>query len=96
MPILICSLELYLPYCHSLKEKRRVIKRTADRLRSRFNVSVAELDHQDLWQRGQLGAVAIGSSWGVLDKLAGKLVRESERLLGGDLVACTTEIIDHK
>jgi uncharacterized protein YlxP (DUF503 family) len=96
LPILVCSLELYLPYCHSLKEKRKVIKSTADRLRSRFGVSVAELDHQDLWQRGHLGAVAIGSSWGVLEQLSDKLVRESERLLGGDLVGCTTEIIDHK
>ena len=85
-----------MPYCHSLKEKRRVIKGTADRLRSRFKVSVAELDHQDLWQRGRLGAVAVASSHLVLEQLGAKLIRESERLLGGDLINSTIEIIDHE
>jgi uncharacterized protein YlxP (DUF503 family) len=73
-----------------------VVKSTADRLRSRFHVSVAELDHQDLWQRGRLGAVAIASSRSVLEKLGEKLVRESERLLGGDLINSSIEIIDHE
>jgi uncharacterized protein YlxP (DUF503 family) len=73
-----------------------VVKSTADRLRSRFKVSVAELDHQDLWQRGRLGAVAIASSRVVLEQLGEKLIRESERLLGGDLINSSIEIIDHE
>ena len=73
-----------------------MLKSTADRLRSRFKVSVAELDHQDLWQRGRLGAVAIASSRVVLEQLGDQLVRESERLLGGDLVNTSIEIIDHE
>ena len=85
-----------MPYCHSLKEKRRVVKGAADRLRSRFKISVAELNHQDLWQRGRLGAVAIGSSRVVLEQLGDKLIRESEKLLGGDLINSSIEIIDHE
>ena len=73
-----------------------MVKSTADRLRSRFHVSVAELEHQDLWQRGRLGAVAIASSRSVLEKLGEKLVRESERLLGGDLINSSIEIIEHE
>jgi uncharacterized protein YlxP (DUF503 family) len=96
LAILFCSLELYLPYCHSLKEKRRVVKSTAERLRSRFKVSVAELEHQDLWQRGRLGAVAIASNPLVLEQLGEKLIRESERILGGDLINSSIEIIDHE
>lgn len=67
-----------------------------DRLRSRFKISVAELDHQDLWQRGRLGAVAIASNRVVLEQLGEKLVRESEKLLGGDLLNSSIEIIDHE
>ena len=40
--------------CSSLKDKRRVLKSLKDRLHQRFNVSVAETDHQDLWQRAEL------------------------------------------
>jgi len=94
--ILFCSLELYLPYCHSLKEKRKVIRGTADRLRSRFKVSIAELEHQDLWQRGRLGAVAIASSHFVLEQLGEKLIADAEKLLGGDLIKTSIEIIDHE
>ena len=96
MPILFCSLELYLPHCHSLKEKRRVVKGTADRLRSRFKCSVAELEYQDLWQRGRLGIVSISAERRVLEQFSEKLERECERLLGGDLVSCTVDIIEHE
>ena len=91
----ICKLKIHLPENHSLKEKRKVINGTADRLRARFNVSVAELEYQELWQRGRLGAVAICSSGAVLEQLSERLLRESERLLGGDLIRSTIEIIDH-
>jgi uncharacterized protein len=48
--------------CQSLKEKRAVLKSLKDRLHARFNISVAETGHQDLWQRAELTAcVAAGS-----------------------------------
>jgi uncharacterized protein YlxP (DUF503 family) len=53
--------ELEIFGCQSLKEKRRVLKSLKDRLRARHNVSVAETGHQDLWQRAELTACAIGS-----------------------------------
>jgi uncharacterized protein YlxP (DUF503 family) len=89
-------LELYLPYCHSLKEKRRVVRSTADRLRSRFNISVSELDHQELWQRARIGAAAVGPSRAVLEQLSERFIRESENLLGGDLINYSVEIIEHE
>lgn len=95
MPIVFCSLELYLPYSHSLKEKRSVIRKTSDRLRSRFNFSVAEIGYQDLRQRARLGAVSVGSDRHTLEKVSSKLIRESERILGGDLVDFQVEIFDY-
>ena len=49
MPVGVLILEIQLPYSHSLKDKRAVLLKIRDRLRSRFNVAIAELDHQDLW-----------------------------------------------
>jgi hypothetical protein len=53
------ELEVY--GCQSLKEKRSVVKSLKDRLHDRFNVSVAETGHHDLWQRAELTACVVGS-----------------------------------
>ncbi|MBM7665209.1 uncharacterized protein YlxP (DUF503 family) [Solibacillus kalamii] len=47
---------------HSLKEKRAVLQRMVTRTKQKFNVSVAEIDHQDVWQRTKLALVAVASS----------------------------------
>ena len=60
MPIAYCTLEIYLPYAQSLKEKRMVLRKAQDRLRARSNFSIAEVDYQDLWQRAKLAAVTVG------------------------------------
>ncbi len=46
MPVGLLTLEIYIPDAHSLKDKRQVIRSLKDRLRSRFNVAVAELDYR--------------------------------------------------
>ena len=57
----LCSFDLRIPGCSSLKEKRHVVQSLKDRLRNKFNVSVAEIDHQDTWQRATLAAVTVAS-----------------------------------
>ena len=61
MIIGVCSFELYLGGVHSLKEKRGVLKRLKARIVNKFNVSVAEVDLMDSWQRSTI-AVAIVSN----------------------------------
>ena len=58
----VLTLELRLENSHSLKEKRHVVQSLKDRLRHKFNVSVAEIDHQDLWQRSTIAAVTVSSA----------------------------------
>jgi uncharacterized protein YlxP (DUF503 family) len=53
--------ELHLEGCSSLKEKRAVLRSLKDGLRHRFNVSVAETDHQDAWQRAEICAAIVSS-----------------------------------
>jgi uncharacterized protein YlxP (DUF503 family) len=93
MPIGLLTLELHLPYAQSLKDKRMVLRKLKDRLRTRFNVSVAELDHQDIWQRSIVGIVSISSDQQNLEQVLQGVERESANILGGDLVAAHTEFL---
>ena len=54
--------ELHLPGCHSLKEKRGILKPLTAALRHKLNVSVAETGHQDLWQRAEIACAVVGSA----------------------------------
>ncbi|MCH7923704.1 MAG: DUF503 domain-containing protein [Nitrospinae bacterium] len=60
----ICTISLHLSDNRSLKGKRRVVKTIIDRVKNRFNVSVAEVDHQDLWQRIELGVAVVSNDKG--------------------------------
>ena len=93
MPVGVLTLEIQLPYAHSLKEKRAVLNRMRDRLRARFNVAVAELDHQDTWQRSLVGVVALSADEKHLEESLQLVFAESERLLGRDLIGHQTEFL---
>lgn len=62
-------LDVHLPGCRSLKEKRSALRPILERLQRRFGVSVAEVDHQNLWQRAGLGVAVVSGSAGVLTEL---------------------------
>jgi uncharacterized protein YlxP (DUF503 family) len=62
MPIAKLTVELSIPDAQSLKDRRHVVRSIKDRLRHGFNVSIAELDDANLWNRATLGMVAISSS----------------------------------
>ncbi len=70
MPIGLLTLEIHIPDARSLKDKRQVLRSLKDRLRGRFNVAVAELDHQDTWQRSQIGMVSLSNDEAHLDAIA--------------------------
>ena len=57
----LCTVELFIPESQSLKDKRRVLLSLKDRLRERFNLSVAEVDGQDLWQKAVLGLACVAN-----------------------------------
>jgi len=85
MVVGVLRLTLYLPGASSLKDKRQVVRKVVDRLRSRFNVAVAELDHQDAWQQAVLGVVSISNSQPLLESVFQQVLAESERILGQDV-----------
>jgi hypothetical protein len=59
---------------HSLKEKRRVLLSLTQRLRNHYNVSVAEIEHQDLWQRSKIAVVCVNTEWQVLEGILSKII----------------------
>jgi len=93
MPIGLLTLEIYIPDARSLKDKRQVLRSLKDRLRRQFNIAIAELDHQETWQRAVVGVVSISSDTRHLEDSLEKVANESERLLGRDLVGSTVEVL---
>ncbi len=57
----VCTVELFIPDGQSLKSKRQVLASLKDRLRDKFNVSVAEVGEQDLWQKAVLGVACVAN-----------------------------------
>jgi uncharacterized protein YlxP (DUF503 family) len=90
----VLTLELRIEHSHSLKDKRHVVKGLKDRLRSRFNVAVAEIDHQDIWQRAVVAAVTVSADRSRADSVLQLVEREAASILGGMLISTTIEWVD--
>lgn len=74
MVIGIVTLEFHLPMCHSLKSKRFVLKSLKERLSNKFNISIAEVDYLDLWQRTQLAVVTVSKQKRHANEVLSKIV----------------------
>ena len=57
----VCTIEIHVPDSGSLKAKRPSLRSLKDRMRNKFNVSVAEVDNNDLWQKASLAVAAVSN-----------------------------------
>ena len=87
----VLTLDIQVHDSHSLKDKRHVVKGLKDRLRSKFNVSVSEIDGQDTWQRSVVAAVTVSGDRGRAESVLQSVEREAESILGGMLVGSDVE-----
>jgi uncharacterized protein YlxP (DUF503 family) len=87
----VITFELRIDDAHSLKDKRHYVQGLKDRLRSKFNVAVAEIDAQESWQRGVIACVTVSSDQKYAEQLLQAVEREAASLLGGILVDATVE-----
>ena len=85
--------DIHLPGCRGLKEKRMVVKSLKTRIRNEFGVSAAEVGHQDLLQRAQLGVAAVGPDQQPLDALLQHILRFVEENLDGELLDYRNEFV---
>lgn len=90
----VLTMELQIEDSHSLKEKRHVVSSLKNRLRHRFNVAVAEIDCQDVWQRAVVAAVTVSSDHTRAQAVLQSVEREAEGLLGRMLVSASLEWIE--
>jgi len=91
--VALCVIEIHLPGVASLKEKRQVLRSLKDGLRDHYNVSVAEIDHQDLWQRATLGIVGIASARVPLEQTFSSIQDEVERKVPGEVLSSEVEFL---
>jgi len=84
------TLELSIEHAQSLKDKRQVLRSLKDRLRNSFNISVAELDSDGLWNRATIGLVSISDSRDYLDGLMRNVERHATRIANN----CGAEVTD--
>ena len=87
------TLDLHIEHSHSLKDKRQVIRSLKDRLRAKFNVAAAEIDHQDSWQRAVIGVITLSGDRLHVEQVLQSVEREAANLLGGDLVGTDIELL---
>ena len=87
----VLTLELRIEHAHSLKEKRHVVKSLKDRLRGKFNVSVAEIDDVDLHNSAVLAVATVSSSRPFAEKVLQAVERETAHLTGPMLVRVEAE-----
>src|SRR5581483_10364440 len=78
--IAFLTLELTIEAAHSLKDRRQVVRSLKDRLRTSFNVAVAELDSAELWNRATIGVVSVSNSRDYLDGLMKNVERQATRI----------------
>jgi len=78
-----CTVSFHIPGSGSLKSKRLVLRSLKDRIRHRFNVSVAEVDHCDLWQRSTLAVAVVSRDGQFADRVIAKVL---------DLIESETDI----
>jgi len=78
--IAFLTLELYIEAAQSIKDRRQVVRSLKDKLRTGFNVSIAELDGAELWNRATIGVVSISGSRDYLDGLMKKVESAATRI----------------
>jgi uncharacterized protein YlxP (DUF503 family) len=89
----LCTVELYLPDSQSLKAKRQVLLSVKDRVRDRFNVSIAEVGDQDLWQKAVLGIACVANERKHVNQVLDQVVNLIRSVPLVDLIQCQIEFL---
>ncbi|MBN9159342.1 MAG: DUF503 domain-containing protein [Myxococcales bacterium] len=89
----VLKLTFHIPHARSLKEKRGVVRKFRDRIRARFDVSIAEVAAQDLHQKAVFGVAVVSSKASVCDSVLEQVARAAELQEDAVLADRSTELI---
>jgi uncharacterized protein len=95
MPIAFLTLELHIEAAQSLKDRRQVVRSLKDRLRTSFNVAIAELDAAELWNRATIGVVSISPSRDYLDGLMKNVESAATRIANNHGADVTDSLLEY-
>ena len=80
MVVGVLRLTLVVPGARSLKEKRHAVRKITDRIRARYNVSIAEVAENDVWQRAVLGLSAVANDRSFVNEVLDKCARDAGQI----------------
>lgn len=89
----LCTVELFIPGSQSLKDKRQVLLSLKDRLREKFNLSVAEVDGQDLWQKAVLGLVCVANEGRYVNQVCDQALNLIRNVPAVEIVQSRVELL---
>jgi uncharacterized protein len=93
MFVCVARLTLQIPDSGSLKAKRQVLRRVTERVKARFNVAVAEVDDQDLWQRASIALAVVGNERRHVDEQMEKIIHFVEEMYIAPLMSREKELL---
>ncbi|MBW2182387.1 MAG: DUF503 domain-containing protein [Deltaproteobacteria bacterium] len=94
MVIGVCHLDLLIRENNSLKGKRRILKKIIERVKNKFNVSIAEVGNHDLWQSSQVGFCVVGNDKRFINSSLDKIIRFIEDLNSAEIVKSEIELLN--
>lgn len=91
MIIGLCTVKLHIPMAHSLKDKRKVLKSLLEKGKNKFNIAIAEVDQNDLWQSSTIAFVTVTNDISYLDSVLEKVIKFIEESNGVQMVDYSIE-----
>jgi uncharacterized protein YlxP (DUF503 family) len=89
----ISTIEIFFPENQSLKDKRQALRKIVDKTRTKFSISIMEINQNNLWQRARIGFSVIGVKQGHVNQLIDNVHEYIESLYLGSIIDTRTEII---
>lgn len=93
MVVGLCTVELFVAGSRSLKDKRQVLHSLKDRLRDKFNLSIAEVDGQDLWQKAVLGMACVANDGGYVNRVLEQALNVIRSMPAVEIVRAKQELL---
>ena len=94
MVVGVCHLDLLIAENNSLKDKRRILKKVIERVKNKFNVSIAEVGNHDLWQSAQIGFCIVGNDKRFVNSCLDKVVHFIEKLNSAEIIKSDIELLN--
>jgi len=95
MVVGVLTIEMQFPGCRSLKEKRKLLQKIIERSRSRYNISIAEVSENDLWQRTRIGIVTVSNGTDHIHSTLDNITNFINNINLGEIIATEVELLNY-